>query len=59
MKNSEILDHLDLGKSVAENDTNLSSYFVPTVAMKDFIDDRYDVIRGVKRHQRTRGGNRG
>jgi len=48
MKNSEILAKLDLGKSVAENDTNLSSYFVPTVALSDFLADRYDIIRGVK-----------
>lgn len=48
MKNSEILARLDLGKSVAENDTNLSSYFVPTVALSDFLDDRFDIIRGVK-----------
>jgi hypothetical protein len=48
MKNSEILAHLDLGKSVAENDQNLASYFVPTVAVVDFVNDRYDLIRGVK-----------
>lgn len=48
MKNSEILAQLDLGKSVAENDQNLASYFVPTVALSDFVKDRYDLIRGVK-----------
>ncbi|ADU36219.1 P-loop ATPase, Sll1717 family [Variovorax paradoxus] len=48
MKNSEILARLDLGQSVAENDRNLASYFVPTVAVSDFVTDRYDLIRGVK-----------
>lgn len=48
MKNSEILAHLDLGSSVAENDQNLGNYFVPTVALNDFVSDRYDLIRGVK-----------
>jgi hypothetical protein len=48
MKNSEILGRLDLGKSVAENDQNLASYFIPTIALNDFVTDRYDLIRGVK-----------
>ncbi|RYF57264.1 MAG: hypothetical protein EOO27_16060 [Comamonadaceae bacterium] len=48
MKNSQILARLDIGKSVAENDQNLGSYFVPTVALEDFVMDRYDLIRGVK-----------
>src|SRR5690348_9608589 len=48
MKNSEILARLDLGASVAENDQNLANYFVPTVAVSDFVADRFDVIRGVK-----------
>lgn len=29
----EILERLDLGSSIAENDDNLSRYFVPTVAL--------------------------
>jgi hypothetical protein len=48
MKNSDILAELDLGSSVAENDANLASYFVPTVALNDFLADRFDLIRGVK-----------
>jgi len=48
MKNSEILADLNLGSSVAENDENLRSYFVPTVALADFLKDRYDLILGGK-----------
>lgn len=44
----EILERLDLGSSIAENDDNLSRYFVPTVALSDFLSDRYDLIRGAK-----------
>lgn len=48
MKNSEILAGLDLGSSVAENDQNLDSYFVPTIALNSFLADRYDLILGGK-----------
>lgn len=48
MKNAEILENLNLGSSVAENDQHLADYFVSTGAVKDFVADRYDIIRGVK-----------
>lgn len=48
MNKSEILERLNLGSTVAENDDNLESYFVPTVALDDFLTDRYDLIRGAK-----------
>jgi hypothetical protein len=48
MKKSEILERLDLGNAVAENDENLERYFVPTVALDDFLSDRYDLVRGAK-----------
>lgn len=48
MNKSEILERLNLGSTVAENDDNLQSYFVPTVALDDFLSDRYDLIRGAK-----------
>lgn len=48
MGKTEILERLNLGSSVAENDDNLESYFVPTVALDDFLSDRYDLIRGAK-----------
>jgi hypothetical protein len=44
----QILEQLNLGSSVAENDDNLESYFVPTIALDDFLSDRYDLIRGAK-----------
>jgi hypothetical protein len=48
LNKSEILERLNLGSTVAENDDNLESYFVPTVALDDFLNDRYDLIRGAK-----------
>ena len=48
LNKSEILDRLNLGSSIAENDENLSRYFVPTAALNDFLSDRYDLIRGAK-----------
>jgi hypothetical protein len=48
VKNTQILEDLYLGSSVAETDENLSSYFVQTSSLRDFINDRYDIIRGVK-----------
>lgn len=48
MNKNEILERLNLGSSVAENDDDLESYFVPTVALDDFLADRYDLIRGAK-----------
>ena len=48
MKKSEILERLNLGNAVAENDENLEQYFVPTVALDDFLNDRYDLVRGAK-----------
>jgi hypothetical protein len=47
-KRTDLLARLDLGASVAENDANLASYFVPTVALTDFLEDRHDLIRGTK-----------
>lgn len=48
MEKKEILERLNLGSSVAENDENLESYFIPTVALDDFLNDRYDLVRGAK-----------
>jgi len=48
LNKSEILNRLNLGSSIAENDENLSRYFVPTAALNDFLNDRYDLIRGAK-----------
>lgn len=48
MSNRDILETLNLGAAVAENDEHLANYFVPTGALTDFVGDRYDIIRGVK-----------
>lgn len=45
---SSILERLNLGSSVAENDENLESYFIPTIALDDFLGDRFDLVRGAK-----------
>ena len=45
---ADILELLDLGSSVAENGENLSSYFIPTVALSRFLADRDDLILGAK-----------
>jgi hypothetical protein len=44
----DLLARLNLGASVAENDEHLASYFVPTLALSDFLEDRYDIVRGAK-----------
>src|SRR5262249_28040000 len=48
LSKAEILERLNLGSSIAENDENLSNYFVPTVALTDFLNDRHDLILGAK-----------
>lgn len=48
MSNKKILEALNLGAAVAENDEHLANYFVQTAALRDFVSDRYDVVRGVK-----------
>lgn len=48
IKKSEILRNIDLGNSVAEYDDNLAKYYITTNAARDFINDRYDIVQGVK-----------
>lgn len=44
----ELLQKLDLGKSVAEFDEDLEDYFVETEAFRSLVDDRVDIIAGDK-----------
>jgi hypothetical protein len=44
----EVLENIDFGYSVAENDAGLNNYFVVTDVFMDFINDRADVIFGEK-----------
>jgi hypothetical protein len=44
----ELLQKLDLGKSVAEFDEDLEDYFVETEAFRALVDDQIDIIAGDK-----------
>ena len=44
----EILELLDLGADVAENDTGLADYFVETATFSTILSGKVDVIRGHK-----------
>ena len=48
MNKADILSDLNLGNEIAEQDKNLSKYYITTNATKDFVNDRYDIIRGSK-----------
>ena len=48
MNKADILSDLVLGNEIAEYDKNLYKYYVTTNATKDFVNDRYDIIRGSK-----------
>lgn len=48
MTREEILSKLKLGEGIAEYDENLAAYFIDTVYVEDFIDNRYDIILGEK-----------
>jgi hypothetical protein len=44
----ELLQNLDLGKSVAEFDKDLEEYFVETEAFRSLVHDRTDIVAGDK-----------
>lgn len=44
----ELLQKLDLGKSVAEFDEDLEEYFIETEAFRSLVNDRIDIIAGDK-----------
>ncbi len=48
MNKSDVLRKLNLGNSVAEHDKNLVNYFVNTSYVDTFLEDTYDIIKGVK-----------
>lgn len=50
---TELLNKLNLGSSVAEQDKYLSNYFIDTNYVSDFVNDRYDIIQGVKGSGKT------
>ena len=48
MQRSDLLQHLDIGNSVAEFDKALERYFIKTGPFLDFVADRYDIVSGDK-----------
>ena len=48
MNKADILSNLVLGNGVAEQDENLFKYYITTNNTKDFVNDRYDIVRGSK-----------
>ena len=44
---------LDLGNSIAEYDENISQYYITTQSTLDLINDRYDIVKGVKGSGKT------
>jgi hypothetical protein len=48
MKRAELLQRLEIGKSVAEFDRDLERYFVATADFSDFVAERYEIVAGDK-----------
>lgn len=53
MNKIEILQKIDLGNSIAEYDDNIAQYYITTQSALDLINDRYDIIKGVKGSGKT------
>lgn len=53
MNKIEILQKIDLGNSIAEYDDNIAQYYITTQPALDLINDRYDIIKGVKGSGKT------
>lgn len=53
MHKIEILQKMNLGNSIAEYDENISQYYITTQSALDLIDDRYDIVKGVKGSGKT------
>lgn len=53
MNKKEILQKIDLGNSIAEYDENISQYYITTQSTLDLINDRYDIVKGVKGSGKT------
>lgn len=48
MERTDVLKELQLGSGIAEYDDNLIDYFIDTVYVNDFINNKYDIILGEK-----------
>lgn len=53
MKKISILEHINLGNAIAEYDTNIGHYYIDTAYVYDLVNDRYDIIKGVKGSGKT------
>ncbi|MBV4429547.1 P-loop ATPase, Sll1717 family [Clostridium tyrobutyricum] len=53
MDKIQLLKSLNLGNSIAEQDKNLSDYFIYTNYVEDLIGDKYDIVRGAKGSGKT------
>ena len=53
MKKIDVLQNIKLGNSIAEYDGNISQYYINTNSTLDLINDRYDIIKGVKGSGKT------
>jgi hypothetical protein len=49
----ELLQSLDLGKSVAEFDEDLEAYFIETEAFRSLVNDQTDIVAGDKGTEKT------
>lgn len=48
MEKADVLRKLNLGNSVAEHDKNLVNYYINTSYVDTFLEDTYDIVKGVK-----------
>ena len=53
MKKTSILEHINLGNVIAEYDANIGHYYIDTAYVYDLVNDRYDIIQGVKGSGKT------
>ncbi|WP_312432766.1 P-loop ATPase, Sll1717 family [Lacrimispora sp.] len=53
MNKLKILENINLGNEVAEYDDNIGHYYINTNYVDDFVDDKYDIVKGVKGSGKT------
>lgn len=53
MNKLKILESINLGNEVAEYDDNIGHYYINTNFVNDFVNDKYDIVRGVKGSGKT------
>lgn len=53
MNKIKILENINLGNEVAEYDDNIYRYYIKTNYVNDFVNDKYDIVKGVKGSGKT------